>query len=339
MNEYVYLYELDTVNKSLGEMQAANERMYQVLVNEGDLLVLTYNQLGDSVLIGEWIQNERMSDLLVNAMDNRVGESGENSQSVRRDKSRNRVVISPFGKLESCVEYIQENALRNSINRYNKGFPDKEYIFSALPFLQEEYDRYPRHVIYCHMLDALTRANVNYLDILKEPEQPSKQEKRVYIKAEHVEALKKYVRFLLRVNLSGVKYLDKQKYQYRLYDCVQVFLQEVDVSPTARAFLNEVVTDKSDGRSEVLNILRDRKFEAAADETQVKMEAEAAVNFCYNWQLERNIEAGGTALKGAFAAGELSSAFAQFRAFYEKGHIYLSLQKPKESGPDAGKAG
>ncbi|MCD7887691.1 MAG: hypothetical protein LUG44_08785 [Clostridiales bacterium] len=306
MNEYVYLYEMDSVNNSLGEMQAANERMYQVLVNEGDRLVLTYNQLGDSVLLGEWIQNTTMNDLMVEAIGNQ------------------RVVIAPFANIKSCVEYIQEKALRFSIDHYNAGDLEQEYIFSALPFLKARqgedkpstYDRYTRHVIHCHMLDALTRADVNLLSGLEQ----------AGVRSEHVGALKKYVRFLLRVNLSGVQYLGNQKYQYTLYDCVQMFLQEVDVSPVARAFLEEAVTSKTKGRSEVLNTLEKRSFGADVDEAQVKQEAEAMVNFCYNWQLEQNIMAGGTALKGAFSVGELTPAFRQFQAFYqENGHIYESL--------------
>ena len=48
MREYVYLFELDSVRKTDEEIIAGQKALYSEIVNNGNIVVLTYNQLVDS---------------------------------------------------------------------------------------------------------------------------------------------------------------------------------------------------------------------------------------------------------------------------------------------------
>lgn len=48
MREYVYLFELDSVRKTDEEIIAGQKALYNEIVNNGNIVVLTYNQLVDS---------------------------------------------------------------------------------------------------------------------------------------------------------------------------------------------------------------------------------------------------------------------------------------------------
>lgn len=49
MNKSVYLYELDSVRNSKEEIQYAQERMFREIILNGNQVILTMNQLADSV--------------------------------------------------------------------------------------------------------------------------------------------------------------------------------------------------------------------------------------------------------------------------------------------------
>ena len=48
MRKYVYLFELDSVRKTNAEIIAGQRALYDEIVKNGNIVVLTYNQLIDS---------------------------------------------------------------------------------------------------------------------------------------------------------------------------------------------------------------------------------------------------------------------------------------------------
>ena len=48
MSKYVYLFELDSVRNSDAELLAGQKTLYDEIVYNGNIVVLTYNQLVDS---------------------------------------------------------------------------------------------------------------------------------------------------------------------------------------------------------------------------------------------------------------------------------------------------
>ncbi|MBE6747414.1 MAG: hypothetical protein E7558_08215 [Ruminococcaceae bacterium] len=48
MRKYVYLFELDSVRKTDAEIIAGQRALYDEIVKNGNIVVLTYNQLIDS---------------------------------------------------------------------------------------------------------------------------------------------------------------------------------------------------------------------------------------------------------------------------------------------------
>lgn len=48
MREFVYLFELDSVRKTDEEIIAGQKALYNEIVNNGNIVVLSYNQVVDS---------------------------------------------------------------------------------------------------------------------------------------------------------------------------------------------------------------------------------------------------------------------------------------------------
>ena len=104
MREYVYLFELDSVRKTDTEIAAGQTALYNEIVNNGNVVVMTYNQLVDSrgffSLFGDKAYQKSLIQLFKNGA----------------------IRISQYGDVRSLSQY-----LINSVSN------DKKFIYSALP--------------------------------------------------------------------------------------------------------------------------------------------------------------------------------------------------------------
>ncbi len=104
MSKYVYLFELDSVRKTDEEIVKGQKALYNEIVRNGNIVVLTYNQLVDSRGFFSLFDNLDYYKNLIALFENGA------------------IRISQFGEIRTISQY-----LLNSIE------DDKQFIYSALP--------------------------------------------------------------------------------------------------------------------------------------------------------------------------------------------------------------
>lgn len=104
MSKYVYLFELDSVRKSDEEIIAGQTALYDEIVTNGNIVVLTYNQIVDSRGFFSLLKNSEYKESLLKLFDRGV------------------IKISQYGDIRTVSQYLM-----NSID------DDKQFIYSALP--------------------------------------------------------------------------------------------------------------------------------------------------------------------------------------------------------------
>lgn len=104
MSKYVYLFELDSVRKTDDEILYGQKVLYNEIVNNGNIVVLTYNQLVDSRAFFSLLRNENYQQNFV-----RLFENGA-------------IKISQFRNTRSLAQYLIDIISQ-----------DKEFFYSALP--------------------------------------------------------------------------------------------------------------------------------------------------------------------------------------------------------------
>lgn len=105
MRKYVYLFELDSVRKTDTEIIAGQIALYDEIVKNGNIVVLTYNQLIDSRAFFSLLDNREYYESLL-----KLFEKGY-------------ICISQFGTIRTIAQYLL-NTIDSEENRF---------IYSALP--------------------------------------------------------------------------------------------------------------------------------------------------------------------------------------------------------------
>lgn len=104
MREFVYLFELDSVRKTDEEIISGQKALYNEIVNNGNIVILTYNQLVDSRGFFSLLVDEAYQNNLIKLFENGA------------------IRISQYGDKRSLSQYL-----------INSVASDKEFIYSALP--------------------------------------------------------------------------------------------------------------------------------------------------------------------------------------------------------------
>lgn len=104
MRKYVYLFELDSVRKTDAEIIAGQKALYNEIITNGNIVVMTYNQIVDS---------RGFFSLLSNS---------DYSKGLYKLFQKGAIRLSQYGDIRTVAQY-----LLNSIEE------EKEFIYSALP--------------------------------------------------------------------------------------------------------------------------------------------------------------------------------------------------------------
>lgn len=110
MRKYVYLFELDSVRRSDEEIIAGQRALYDEIVKNGNIVVLTYNQLIDSRAFFSLLYNRGYYDSII-----KLFEKGY-------------IRISQFGTIRTIAQY-----LLNTIDS-----EENKFIYSALPIKRSQ---------------------------------------------------------------------------------------------------------------------------------------------------------------------------------------------------------
>lgn len=109
MNKLVYLFELDSVRKTDEEIYKGQLAMYDELVGNGNVIVMSMNQITDSKIFLSMLQNDEHYDI------------------VKKLLQKGYIRISRYGEIRTVSQYVQ-----NAINK-NLAKNDDVFIFSAIP--------------------------------------------------------------------------------------------------------------------------------------------------------------------------------------------------------------
>ena len=91
MSKYVYLFELDSVRKTDEEIIAGQAALYDEIVTNGNIVVLTYNQMVDSRGFFSLLKNGEYKEALLKLFDSGV------------------IKISQYGDIRTVSQYLMDS--------------------------------------------------------------------------------------------------------------------------------------------------------------------------------------------------------------------------------------
>lgn len=245
---------------------AIDKSLYETIVLNNDIVVLSFNQIADSTLIMSFLNDSTMNDVLINLFE------------------YNRIVISEYnvnGKtISSAVKYIIQQ-IEKQLNAYYNS-KDKNFIFSAINCLNiNNIDE--KIIILTILKNALMYNDINYLYTTLKSKQKSKELK---ISDKDINLLEKYVEFLIKISLNKVCFLPyKNNGIFTFTECILVACSALKRNDTK--IYNELLSlinlmdNKNQSRSDWIE-----KYKSYGKyETKI----EAIINTCYNLAVESSM--------------------------------------------------
>lgn len=279
MSKYVYLFELDSVRKTDEEIVKGQKALYNEIVRNGNIVVLTYNQLVDSRGFFSLFDNLDYYKNLIALFENGA------------------IRISQFGEIRTISQY-----LLNSIE------DDKQFIYSALPlkFCQKRLVALmKRSLIYSDLseiyeyFEGKSRTETELKDLFIEVHGKTLRDTSLSIlqMREIIEKLYWLLSTVLRVSAIHNIYIppkDPKEYQdFRLHNYLEAVVhfenQEDVLWNNAIDIIKSLACFGNDNRSVYLRELKQKyKNEQEADKKFYQY-AEAIINLCYNYTCEMSI--------------------------------------------------
>jgi 8-oxo-dGTP pyrophosphatase MutT (NUDIX family) len=297
----VYLFELDSVRKTDEEIEVAQNALLDEIVLNGNVVVMTYNQLVDSRGFFSLLCNEKYEEKLI-----RLFEMGA-------------IRISRFGDVRTVSQY-----LLNSVDA------DKEFIYSAIPIKYSQkrlLALMKRCLTYSDLseLNEYTKDNLDdrekdkledlFVEVINGEEQPAdylSEKDRDYQLGTYQNILKNLRGLLstvLRISMLPDIYLDpRNESEYKelkfvnfmaavlaFYDLPDDKIINVDAEAFRRSLgiLGELEAWKNKNNNRSVYIREIKKAwqtapERIADELSYQY-AEVIVDLCYNYACENSI--------------------------------------------------
>lgn len=279
MSKYVYLFELDSVRKTDEEIVKGQKALYNEIVRNGNIVVLTYNQLVDSRGFFSLFDNLDYYKNLIALFENGA------------------IRISQFGEIRTISQY-----LLNSIE------DDKQFIYSALPlkFCQKRLVALmKRSLIYSDLseiyeyFEGKSRTETELKDLFIEVHGKTLRDTSLSIlqMREIIENLYWLLSTVLRVSAIHNIYIPpkapKEYQDFRLHNYLEAvvrFENQGDVLwDNAIDIIKSLSCFGNDNRSVYLRELKQKyKNEQEADKKFYQY-AEAIINLCYNYTCEMSI--------------------------------------------------
>lgn len=269
LNKHVYLSDLDSVCNSKKEMKYALDKiLYENIVLNGDIVVLSFNQLADSNFIMSFLNDDIMKEVLINLF-----ECG-------------RIVVSKYKSgeviISSAVRYIMQQ-----IDKKIKSH-DNDFIFSAVECLNIKNNK-QKEIILNILKETLVYNDLNYLD-----NELSLSE--IDIDEKNIKLIKNYAEFLIRISLSNISYISEKNGE------ITKFTECIDIACSALKNTNENIYNELSDLKERMDPKEQsrskwiKKYTNGDDKPQevevVKnklREVEVVIDTCYNLAVESSI--------------------------------------------------
>lgn len=218
MDEMVYLYELDSVIKTKDDMHQALKKMYEVLREKGNVVVVSLNQIADSRFFDFWITDDKMKEILMRLL-----------------------------RSKAIVLLRQENLL-TARSYLLKKFNDKEFISSFLkPIKDCISDTKKFSNIKKDIIKAIEICNTQ--DMFESDEYVGITELDDNMKSK----IKNYIKFIIELCGDDIKYVDENKLEkdvehyYELPDFIDIATNALEVeNPDVKSILETLRNDDKD---------------------------------------------------------------------------------------------
>ncbi len=280
MPKYVYLFELDSVRNSDKEIEIGQKALYEEIVGNGNIVVLTYNQLVDSKGFFNLLENEEYYENLVTLFE------------------KGAICISQYGDIRTISQYLMD-AFDYS----------KDFIFSGWP-LKSTQRRLLALIKRCLMYSDLSeiydyksenKTENEILDLFIEVDKNGNVSETSFDKDECINILEKLyclLKTVLRLSFIHTIYVSPKKtseYENLKLSNIISCLQDFQCLNTNKEFskalmiINQLPCVGSDKRSEYLLELLDYSNANSKIDKQTCQYAEAIINLAYNYACEISI--------------------------------------------------
>jgi hypothetical protein len=275
----VYLPAFDSVRNTKEEIEYAQRRFYQLIVYEGMTVVLTLNQLTDSIAFLCMLRDPECYQKLMELFEMGV------------------VKVSRYGDMPSAASFVKSR-LKKCLDA-----ADSQFIFSALP-IRSTGDANDLELIQA-MYQSLDASDPGCLrEFLKS------QAGKDRLSHEDAQLLLRYIQMLLRISMEELaanprkveKGMSQEEYLLRLMEmreeeakpyCVQAGLtidQWVAVQRCLRADYEKLREAKASANSRSnWYILLKAQYDEHPEYRDQLARAEGVVDFCYNMCMEDSI--------------------------------------------------
>ena len=292
MQKYVYLFELDSVRKSDREILIGQQALYDEIVGNGNIVVLTYNQLVDSRAFFSLLNSNEYYENLV-----KLFEKGA-------------ICISQFDDTRTISQYLINSLVYERSFIYS-GWPLKSTQKRLLALIKRSLTYSDLNEINDYISNV--RSDDEILDLFVEVVEElknGKKEIRIQQTTLNVEQCKKILSNLFyliktvlrlssihtiyikpksqdRLNMSFYKYLGNamqltQPSNVDLWEKAKHIIRSLD------AFKNKS-NDRSQYHHDIYHAYKRDENELGVIDKALYQYAEAIVDLCYNYQLEYSI--------------------------------------------------
>ena len=283
LNKIVYLFELDSVRSSQAEIERAQEALYDEIVLNGNIVVLTMNQISDSLGFLAAVNNDKTTKHILDLFEAGV----LRTSSYRKD---NVLISTPSQYLQMHIEdYLNKK--------------EKKFFFSGWYIDPEDTD------LIRAILDALKNNDPGKIDLYRQRSTTDIKSWSSKVIPYALEDIETFVRMILKMNgdtLSGNPPRDQGIYRNMMgflklfsdiwsYDRTIKVRNVIDQGTVDRALaqidllrvrLEEI--EQQNNRSKWYEEIRGLADEKGQDTEVLKM-AEAIIDLCYNYACENSI--------------------------------------------------
>ncbi len=278
MDKLVYLHELDSVRNSPQEIKHARDALYEQIVQHGNTVVITFNQLADSkAFLGLAMASE------------------ESLEAIKSLMASGAIRISRFNDKRTASQYLQDNLTPTPAGCYGK------FVLSGWGVtddLDKEKEEEVRGCIY----KALRNSDPDYLDQLSvetdtESESSNHTETRT-LTQENVREIKRLVELMLYISQTSTAYIDINDDAHPNYvqmlDLCEEAIQNTDTAHSLKAVheaRQQVAESDIMRRSAYYHALQN--IRTASGATVSSDEAQGAYrifDICYNLVTEASIK-------------------------------------------------
>lgn len=258
-NKYVYLDELDSVRTSIEDQVLAEKLLYHEVFVEGNIVVLSYNQIIDGIALLHIVEDEKLYQCVLKLFKFR------------------RLLVNQYKPEMSISQYVQDNFLK------------KSFIPTYLSFL-DQYGFVVKRKTMKTIVRCMKYSNAEFFDRELQLMVLSGQ-----IQEPDKEKLSRYVRFLLSIDRYIYKYhcyLSADKSLDQLYPSLLRSMEAIRPLIKDRADLigywkeltRYLRKRKKDARSDCYNYIERLKCDPF-----VKCTLKELCDVAYNWRVRSSI--------------------------------------------------